>query len=166
MKAMISRILATVCAVALCGCGFSRIGYTVSEQQETVAHCNVPIKKKARFSEAEVKTLGTVIAHDHYLNSEACDIEAVLGRIREDACYLKADLINITYEEQPDYNWSICFRVEADLLKFNDPKEAKSIESDPQYDWAKVKEQGRIAREKGKNAYWKALGKGIIGGMP
>ncbi|HJV34327.1 hypothetical protein [Geomonas sp.] len=161
----IFRALATICAVALCGCGYSRIGYTVSEQQ-TVEQCNVPIKKKAHFREGEVKILGTVIAHDHYLNSEECDIEAVLRRVRVDACYLKADLINITYDEQPDYNWSICYRVQADLLKFTNPAEAKSIEPDPQYEWSKVQEQGAISREKGKNAYWKALGKGIIGGMP
>jgi hypothetical protein len=165
MKTMISRALAAICAVALCGCGYSRIGYSVSSQP-AVEHCNVPIKKKAHFNEGDVKTLGTVIAHDHYLNAEECDIEAVLGRIRVDACYLKADLINITYDEQPDYNWSICYRVEADLIKLTNPKDAKNIESDPQYEWAKVKEQGALSREKAKNAYWKALGKGLIGGLP
>ncbi|HJV67435.1 MAG TPA: hypothetical protein VJ550_16990 [Geomonas sp.] len=154
--------------VALCGCslGISRIGYSVAEPQVTVPQCNVPIKLKAHFKEGEVKTLGTVIAHDHYLSAEDCDIESVLDKIKRDACYLGADLINITEEKQPDYNWSICYRVNADFIKLINAKDARNLESDPQYDWGKVKEEGARSREKGKNAYWKALGSGIIGGLP
>lgn len=156
------------CLVASTGCqlGITRIGYTVAETQSAAQSCQVRFRLKARFDELEVTKLGTIVVHDHNLSSQECDIATVLGMLRRDACYLGADVVNITEEKQPDYVWSICYRATADFLRMNDPKKAEGMQSDPRYDWAKIEREGAIARQKGKNAYWKALGVGLIGGLP
>jgi hypothetical protein len=147
-----------------CSANVARYGYKLN-QTEVIPECSTPIKLKAEFDQSEVKKLGSIKVYDANLVSKNCDEESVLTIAKRDACHLGADVINITRENQPDYFWSVCYRIKADFLKFNDPQQAETIESDPQYEWRKVQKRGAISRRKGKQAYGMAVGAGVAGGL-
>lgn len=158
-------IFTAACFVTLCGCsaGVSRVGYSIDEQRN-MSKCNIPIKLKAYFNDGEFDKMGAISIYDYNLISVDCDIAIALGTIKQDACYLGADVINITEEKYPDYVWSVCYRVNADFIKLHDRQQAQNIQSDPQYEWTKIEKEGAISRQIGKAAYWGAVGAGAIGG--
>jgi len=155
-------LIFTIFLFGLGGCspGVSRYGYTIKEDQK-VEDCPMPFKLK--FSITDTKKLGNIEVYDHNLISSNCDIFTVLSILKRDGCYLGADLINITEEKYPDYIWSVCYRVKADFIKI-DKGETKGLESDPQYDLAKLKQEGEASRKRGNAAYINAVGAGLVGG--
>ncbi len=158
-------IILVILFTGLCSCspGVSRYGYTLKEEQ-LVADCTVPIKLKFLYKEDDMNKLGSIEVYDHNLISTNCDIYTVLNILKRDACYLGADLIDITKEKYPDYIFSVCYRVKADFLKFSKSQQTQKFESDPQYDWEKIRVEGEISRKKGNAAYWSAVGAGAAGG--
>lgn len=124
----------------------------------------MPFKLKFSLAENETKKLGNIEVYDHNLISSNCDIYTVLSILKGDGCYLGADYINITEEKYPDYIWSVCYRVKAEFVK-TDKGKTEKFESDPQYDFAKLKQEGEVSRRRGNAAYMNAVGGGLVGGV-
>ena len=159
----------TICLIAFmltaigCAANVSRHGYQIDSGKKILS-CDTPIKLNASFDKKDVITLGSIEVSDGNLISKDCDEETVLNIVRQDSCQLAADVINLTEEIQPDYFFSVCYRIKADFLKFNIAPIGQAIVSDPQYEWEKVRERGAISRQRGAAAYGAAIGSGIAGG--
>jgi hypothetical protein len=119
----------------LTGCSsvITRTGYTLQDipNRDKYCGCYVPIKKDFVYNKNEVEILGEIKSGDSGFTLE-CGKGHTLNLFRQEACALKADLINITYERDIDL-LSTCYRAKAQFLRFKDRAKAKNIESDLEY---------------------------------
>lgn len=121
----------TICFVLflLVGCSakITRYGYTVQDIQTNTQYsgCFMPIKKDFIYNKEEVEILGEILAGDTGFSTD-CNEGHVLNVFRQEACALKADLINIIYERNTDI-WSSCYRAKAQFLRFKDRERVKNL---------------------------------------
>jgi len=154
--------LGLLCVLLTClfGCNASitRQGYSVNDSQVNLEPCpNIIIKHKASFPADVATVLGSIKAGDSGF-STACSEAYVLGIFRKDACAIKANIINIMEETQPNL-WSSCYRAKADLLRCNDKVLLADMKSDPQYAPDLVNQRSK------KTAIMNAAALGAIGGV-
>ena len=116
-----------------CSAKITRYGYTKQDMQNRDQYfgCIMPIKKDFAYTKEEVENLGEILSGDSGFSLE-CGQGYVLNLFRQEACALKADLINIIYERNIDL-WSSCYRAKAQFLRFKDREKAKNLESDTKY---------------------------------
>lgn len=155
-------VLAIQVALLGCSAGFSRSGYSVSENHPRHG-CDVIVKNKAAFDHEEIELLGEVKAYDTGF-SVNCDEEYVLSRLMEEACSLGADVVNITEEKQPNF-WSTCYRARAELIRFKDRDKVSALKSDPQYARDQVLERSLETRKRTEAAIQAGIMGGILGGI-
>jgi hypothetical protein len=152
-----------VAMVLLCGCaaGVSRYGYSV----EPSIHSAVPdiaIKKDAHFEKEDVDVLGRIKVYDKFFSTK-CDEATVFDIVLGDAGALGADLVNILWDKQPGYVWTVCYRMEAEFLRFHDREMAENIHSDPKYELACIQRRGEVGRQRKDKAYALAVVGGATG---
>ncbi len=113
----------------LVGCApkITRYGYTFQDIQNKNqnSNCFVPIKKNFVYDKEEVVILGEILSGDSGVSTD-CNEGHVLNIFRQEACALKADLINIIYERNTDL-WSSCYRAKAQFLRFKDRGKVKNL---------------------------------------
>lgn len=125
-------LLMPVLVVTGCASKITRYGYSVNTVQgKSDSNCNVPIKKNFHYVKEEVDILGEILSGDSGVSID-CGQGYVMKLFRKEACGLKADLINITYERNIDL-WSSCYRAKAQFLRFKDREKAKNLQSDYGY---------------------------------
>ena len=121
--------------LSLTGCAskITRYGYSLQElpDKDKYLGCIMPIKKDFIYNKDEVEILGEILAGDSGVSLD-CGKGHVLNLFRQEACALKADLINISYERDIDI-WSSCYRAKAQFLRFRDREKAKNLENDAGY---------------------------------
>jgi len=149
----IRRAIRAGLVILLCGCavGVLRHGYVLDPALEGKS-CNVAIKRDFKFADLEMKVLGNIEVYDNLLSVD-CDERAVFDTVIADACALRADVINVTGEKQPDYFWTMCYRVNAQFLRLADPEQAIQIESDPHYEMAAIQQRASISTQRAGQAY-------------
>jgi len=162
-NSLLKAVALTLFLLTGCSANVTRHGYQIDPKKQ-VAECATPIKLKADLTNSDIQKLGMIDVYDANLVSVNCDESIVLGMLKTDSCHLGADMINITEERQPDYIFSVCYRVKADFIKFKSAPSSTLLASDPQYDWAKVQARGAISKQKGNNAYFGAVVGGAAGG--
>jgi len=122
-------------AIFLTGCAsvITRYGYDLQNipDKDKYLGCTIAIKKDFQYNKDEVEILGSIKAGDTGFSFK-CGKNYVLELFRQEACVLRTDLINITYERGIDI-LSSCYRAKADFLRFKDREKAKNLESDPVY---------------------------------
>ena len=116
-----------------CASKITRYGYTVQDMPDRDKYlgCSMPIKKNFSYSKEDVEVLGELLSGDSGVSLN-CGKGYVLGLLRQEACALKADLINIIYERNMDL-WSSCYRAKAQFLHFKDRELATNLKSDTEY---------------------------------
>lgn len=156
-KIVLCLLLVLIGNVIGCYSSITRTGYTKNDLRTDLSPCpDIIIKKNASFSEDVATVVGKIKAGDTGF-SFVCSEKYVLGTFRNDACGLRADIVNITKEKQPDF-WSTCYRAKADLLRCKDRKVLAGIKSDPQYTSELIDERSR------KTTILNAVGIGVAGG--
>lgn len=110
-----------------CAAKITRYGYTIQDIQNNTQYsgCFMPIKKDFTYNKEEVEILGEILAGDTGFSTD-CNEGHVLNVFRQEACALKADLINIIYERNTDI-WSSCYRAKAQFLRFKDRGKVKNL---------------------------------------
>jgi hypothetical protein len=155
-----------LCCLFLIGCaaGIKRTGYTQEEIEHfnDYSNCHIKIKKEANLDGYDFRLMGKVKVYDTEFSMD-CDEEYVFSLLRNEACALGADLINITNEKPPNF-WSTCYQVEVELLKILNEEQASKIVSDPHYEWSLIQERGAKGRKKQKTRFSGAVTGGAIGG--
>ncbi len=123
----------TIIFLTGCASAITRYGYNLQDipQKDSYVGCDIPIKRNFQYKKDGVEILGSIKAGDTGF-SVKCGKAYVLGVFQQEACALKADLINITDESGFDI-LSTCYRAKADFLRFKDREKAKNLESDPVY---------------------------------
>ncbi len=144
-----------------CAAAVKRQGYSVVNSQ-IVADCKVLILGYEPFDPNRMELLGSIEMYDTGF-SLYCDEEYVLRKMKEEACALGADIVNITDEKQPDF-WSTCYRAKADFIRFKNREEAALIESDPHYDPVKVRERSQETWRRVQAAISAGIMGGTVGG--
>ena len=124
---------------------------------EFAPNCRIAIKKDADLPADKVMLLGQIKVHLS-LFARQCDEARVLNFLFKEACSLGGHLINITKERPADF-WDTCYRVEADFLRFIDPQEVLTVESDPHYAWPLIEERAKNSRDRESAFFY-----GVIGG--
>lgn len=110
-----------------CSAKITRYGYTSRDvtNVERPSSCFVPIRKNFVYDKKDVEVLGEIKSGDTGFSLE-CSKGHVLNIFQQEACALKADLINITYERDTDL-WSSCYRAKAEFLRFKDREMIKNL---------------------------------------
>lgn len=121
--------------ISLMGCAskITRYGYTLQDipDRNKCLGYHIAIKKDFVYNKEEVESLGEIKAGDSGVSID-CSEGYVLNLFRQEACALKADLINIIYERNIDL-WSSCYRARAQFLRLKDRGKVKLLDSDAQY---------------------------------
>lgn len=117
---------------AACGASIHRSGYSVPDALSAPT-CKIAVQEYRKLGEEGVTVLGRVRVRDTGFSVQ-CSESLVLERLRQEGCYLGADLINLTEVHPPD-GWSTCFRTDAEFVRFDDRARPKTLVSDPQYDF-------------------------------
>lgn len=147
-------VLAATFFVMGCSAGVSRQGYTLSKEC-VPSNCSVLVLGYEAFNETRMERLGSIEMYDTGF-SIWCDEEYVLNRMKNEACALGADIVNITDEKYPDF-WSSCYRAKADFIRLKNKEEANFVKADPHYDMVKIRERSQQT--------WRILQDGISAGV-
>ncbi len=133
--------------IFLIGCSprVVRIGYDNSGNSSE-GNCEVVIKKLSDFDEDEVEVKGEIKIKDTGFSIK-CEEADVLRILKQEACAVGADIINIIEERRADI-FSTCYRVEAELLKSKGNNETLEMKSDKQYSEEQIDE--RVKNDKGR----------------
>lgn len=94
----------------------SRIGYKVNTKSPMDVNCNIPIIKFETIPDSVAIKIGTIRLSDSGFSNNCSEADAMVI-LKNEGCALKADLINISKETQPD-SVSICYRCQADFYKY------------------------------------------------
>ena len=120
-------LLFAVFLSAGCSAKIARYGYTLEDIQKNnnASDFFIPIKKNFVYNKDEVEILGEIKAGDTGFSTD-CNEGHVLNIFRQEACALKADLINIIYERNTDM-LSSCYRAKAQFLRFKNREKVKNL---------------------------------------
>jgi hypothetical protein len=153
-------LILAVASVVLSGCAtsFRRTGFAAATAPAP-ADCHVVFKQAFPANADEVDVLGTVTASDSGF-SITCDEGYVLGRMRDDACAVGADVVSLSDESAPDF-WSTCYRAKATLLRLRDRDQAATLASDERYAPLAVMDRSIVTYERTRAM----IGAGIAGGF-
>ena len=166
MMRNVRKVSVFLCCLLLLGCaaGIKRTGYTVEEIElfNDYSNCHIKIKKEASLNGFDYRLMGKVKVYDTEFSMD-CDEEYVFSLLRNEACALGSDLINITDERPPNF-WSTCYQVEVELIKILDEEQAATIISDPYYEWTLIQERGAKGRKNQNARFSGAVMGGAIGG--
>ena len=131
-KIALGLLIVLISCLLGCHASITRSGYGINDLQTNLSPCtDIIIKKNASFPEDIATVVGKIKAGESGF-SFVCSEEYVLGIFRKDACALRANIVNIIEEKQPNF-WSTCYRAKADLLRCKDKNVLANIKSDPQY---------------------------------
>jgi hypothetical protein len=120
--------------------------------------CNVP------FNTNDVVVLGTI--HDYDTGfSINCDEAAILEMFCREGTMVGADIVDITWERQPNPWTSTCYRATAEFLRFKDREKAKSLVSDPWYAPHLIIERSIISGQRNREVLIGAVSGGLLGGL-
>jgi hypothetical protein len=118
-----------------CSPKISRIGYPESNAAKN-SNCEVLIKENAQIDEIIGLVIGTIKIGDTGFSSN-CSEEDVIKILKEEACVLGAEIINIKEVERPDLS-STCFRCTADFIKLNESINLSDLKSSDNYSEEKI----------------------------
>ena len=144
--------------LASCSHRIVRTGYQVSKSDYT--NCPVTITRSMQITDSVIKVGEIKLGETGF--SVACSEAHALEILKNEACALQADFINITEEKRPDL-LSTCYRCKAEFYKFNNPN--KSIATAAIYDPQNV--DSRVTKDRTQNTVAIILGVtvGIIVGF-
>lgn len=154
-------LLSTSLGAAGCAASIHRQGYTLPEDAELAA-CEMPIQSNAGSDLNEFELLGEVEVADSGF-STSCDEALVLHRLVLEACYLDADLINITQERRPD-SQSTCYQAKAMFLRLRDRSRRAQLASDDEYAAGLVRNRAEDTHRRNRSVISGAVVNGVVSG--
>ena len=143
----------SILAVSFCNCTtthqITRSGYQI-RKPTTAISCKVIFKKNFNAKSPEFEKLGEIQLGQHRFYT-SCSEKDALKILKQEACQLNANLVNITEETTPDKGKG-CYSCSAEFYKLTVP--APELKNDERYHAENVKERGSHVPSK---AAWKAL---------
>jgi hypothetical protein len=157
---MKKTLVLTIIITLLINCSpkITRMGY--NENKNKTAQCDVIIKENATIDETMGKVIGEIKVGDTGFSTN-CDEEKVMRILKEEACSIGADIINIKEIERPDLA-SSCYRVTAEFIKLNDSNMKGMIKSSEEFASEKIVE--RKKEDSKRNAGY-IIGSVVIGAL-
>ncbi len=143
-----------------CSAKIVRTGYQVSDIQEAdPANCNIFIKGNIEIGSEHLETVGEIEASDTQFSVDCAEVR-VLTIFATEACGLKADIVHIIEESQPDI-WSTCYRAKANFLRLKDKALKDNIVYESRYSPELILERSEVTH--GRNAI--LFGAGMLGSI-
>jgi hypothetical protein len=112
------------------------------------------------YNTNDVEILGSIHDYDTGFSTD-CDEAAILDIFCREGSMLRADLINITEEKQPNPWTSTCYRAKAEFLRFKDREKAKVLVSDAKYAPDLIIERSAAAGKRNREV----IAAGVFGGL-
>lgn len=147
-------LLALGCSPAL-----TRSGYVRPDRP--VARCAPAVKRNAALPAGSFSVVGRVEVGDTGFSTR-CSEQDVLALMREEACRVAADVIDIEQESRPDLA-STCYRAHARFLRLKGPEPAP--ESDPRYQKQMVASRTERDDSDQSALIWGAVIAGVVAGV-
>lgn len=154
MKLRITQVLKLALLIVFSSCSHKivRTGYQVGDKAQ--GYCDVPIKKGSLPNTSQVVKLGEVKLKDSGASTK-CNEGDAIRVLKDEACYLGADVVVITNEKRPDVI-SSCYRCTAEFYRFSEDYIGENITSDDEYRANRVTD--RVRRDNGNNAIYAVSG--------
>jgi hypothetical protein len=108
-----------------CAPQITRTGY--EEPLDKSKSCDVIIKENAGIDESIGKVIGEIDVDDNGFSIN-CGEKEVLLILKQEACSIRADMINLEEIKRPDIG-SSCYRVKAQFIRLNEAIAKNNIES-------------------------------------
>ena len=119
-----------------------RSGYQLSNSYQN--DCNVVIKKFMHVTDS-IQKIGEIKLGESGL-AVACSEAHAIKILNNEACGIRADIVNIVEENRPDL-WSSCYRCRAEFYKYK--ISPVQIQSNEMYNQENIKK--RVSQDRGKN---------------
>lgn len=139
-------LLAVLMLFSSCSHRIVRTEYKANKSSDEP--CYSIIKKNMTISDTLAKLVGEIKLGESGF-SVSCSEEHAIRILRNEDCYLGANLIVITDEHRPDA-WSSCYRCSAKFYKYNSIEIVNNQKSDDIYKKEYVQE--RVKSDRGKTA--------------
>lgn len=143
MKKMIGFAVISILLLS-CSPSVTRIGY--NEGDNSISNCNVIIKENAEIDESIGKVIGNIEVGDTGFSTN-CSEKDVMLILKQEACSIGADMINLTEIKRPDL-MSSCFRVSATFIKLNESIAKDKIETSKEYSSEKIDKRDKEDSQK------------------
>lgn len=140
-----------------CSHKISRVGY--SEPEADLVICEVIFKKFASTPSKGVKKIGDIELKDSGFSTRCDELDAI-QLMKNEACLLGANYVNVISEKRADFK-STCYRCVAEIFVIEDDSLLKELQSSQEFEFTAIEE--RIAKDKEVNR--KNTRNGIISGV-
>jgi len=163
-------LMMLLCCAALfisgCAAGISRTGYQLPAGQTSkdLPRRPIAIQRNAYYNTNDVEVLGSIHDYDTGFSTD-CDEATILDIFCKDGAMLRADVVNITEEEQPNPWTSTCYRAKTTFLRFKDREKAKNLVSDAKYAPELIIERSAKYSKRNKEVITGAVFGGLLGAV-